>query len=200
MHIPMAATQRTDTPFVLPILLPPQSRQAGPSALSGEVHALRWVFGNVASAALEDFAARQRELRAGRCRADAVADMYEDMAYHWRQLQAFLDKRARLEGQRRNTKVRTSRMCMCVAGWRPSEAMAVCGQRALGNVEQRPCASNRPVLVPLDANACAPLRECSADRGSALPLSSFAVCARRDTSYKRIMLSPPRPRRPSSPT
>lgn len=87
----------------------PQSREAGEPALSGELHALRWVYGSVLSSALEDFAARQRELRNGRPRTEAMYELYEDVAHHWRQLQTFLDKRSRLEELRKNTKV--SRGC-----------------------------------------------------------------------------------------
>lgn len=65
---------------------------------------LKWVYGKIVNSQVEDFLSRQRELRAGRERDAAVLDLFEDLAYGWRSLQAALDQRARLEELRKSAR------------------------------------------------------------------------------------------------
>ncbi|GAX78187.1 hypothetical protein CEUSTIGMA_g5629.t1 [Chlamydomonas eustigma] len=65
---------------------------------------LKWVYGKIVSQLAEDFAAKQRELRLSRDRETTVLELYEDVAYAWRSLQATTDKRNRLEELRRNAR------------------------------------------------------------------------------------------------
>ncbi len=56
----------------------------------------------VVHAQMEQLAARQAEVRAGReSREGAMLDYLEDMAFAWRQLQSYTDKRAKLELMRK---------------------------------------------------------------------------------------------------
>jgi hypothetical protein len=51
---------------------------------------------------MEQLAARQAEVRAGRdSREGAMLDYLEDMAFAWRQLQSYTDKRTKLELMRK---------------------------------------------------------------------------------------------------
>ena len=71
-----------------------------------EVAVLRWVYGNLVYGPVEDFVEAQKRVRCGKERDVGVMECYDEIAFAWRQLQAFQDKCSRLEELRRGARVR----------------------------------------------------------------------------------------------
>ncbi len=74
------------------------------AACAGALRSLQWVYGRVVNTASEVFLKRQREHQSGRDREAALLDLYDDLAFGWRSLQAALDQRARLEELRKGAR------------------------------------------------------------------------------------------------
>lgn len=81
---------------------------------AAELTVLKWVYGKTVHSSSEEFAARQRELRAGRERDVVVLELYDDVAYAWRSLQAAIDQRNRLEDLRKSARTQFALVGM---GW-----------------------------------------------------------------------------------
>ncbi len=80
---------------------------------------LQWVYGRVVNSRAAELLLRHREFLGGRERAAALLDLYDDLAYGWRSLQAVLDQRARLEELRKGARaqfamVRMRSVLLCV--------------------------------------------------------------------------------------
>jgi hypothetical protein len=77
---------------------------------AADVRLLRWVYGAIASAQADEFAARQASLRAGAERGAALLALLDKLAACWRRLQRQHDRRRQLDDLRRRAKAGFARV------------------------------------------------------------------------------------------